>query len=130
MLQAENIDVYYGASHILRGASIGAAVGKVTCLLGRNGVGKSTMLRGLTGQDEEVVEFLDSHAIVRRFVADIATLLQHWIPEFKKSNRSYLTVAIGCTGGQHRSVYVVEKLADHFGTDHLRILFRHSELAG
>ena len=87
-------------------------------------------LRGLTGRDEEVVEFLDSHAIVRRFVADIATLLQHWIPEFKKSNRSYLTVAIGCTGGQHRSVYVVEKLADHFGTDHLRILFRHSELAG
>ena len=49
MLNAENIEIYYGASHILRGASIAAEIGKVTCLLGRNGVGKTTMLRGLTG---------------------------------------------------------------------------------
>ncbi len=49
MLQAENINIFYGASHILRGASISAEIGKVTCLLGRNGVGKTTMLRGLTG---------------------------------------------------------------------------------
>jgi urea transport system ATP-binding protein len=49
MLKAENIEIYYGASHILRGASITAEIGKVTCLLGRNGVGKTTMLRGLTG---------------------------------------------------------------------------------
>ena len=86
-------------------------------------------LRNLNGKDTAVVEYLDSHEVVARFVDDIASFLENWVPEIHKSNRSYLTVAIGCTGGQHRSVYVVEKLAARFDRDQHRVLLRHSELA-
>ncbi len=88
-----------------------------------------TSLRSLTGRDAEVIEYLDSHQVVTRFVNDIGAFLESWVPEFRKSNRSYLTIAVGCTGGQHRSVYVVENLAARFDTDHHRVLLRHSELA-
>jgi len=89
-----------------------------------------TSLRGQTGRDSEVMEYLESHAAVSRYVDDILSFLENWVPEFRRSNRSYLTVAVGCTGGQHRSVYVVEKLAAQFDKDGLQILLRHSELPG
>jgi UPF0042 nucleotide-binding protein len=86
-------------------------------------------LRSLTGRDSEVIEYLDNHEVVPRFVDDIVAFLEGWVPEFRKSNRSYLTVAVGCTGGQHRSVYVVEQLAAKFDTQDHRVVLRHSELA-
>lgn len=87
-------------------------------------------LRGLTGLDEPVIEYLQSHALVSRFVDDVATFLEQWIPEIQRSNRSYLTVAVGCTGGQHRSVFVTEQLAARFRESGCRMLLRHSELPG
>ena len=70
--------------------------------------------RALTGRDPAVVEYLERHPIVAKMFADIVGFLEHWIPELVRTNRSYLTIAIGCTGGQHRSVYLVERLAQHF----------------
>lgn len=87
-------------------------------------------LRGQTGRDPEVMAYLESHEAVSRYVDDIISFLENWVPEFRRSNRSYLTVAVGCTGGQHRSVYVVERLAAQFDKDGLQILLRHSELPG
>ncbi len=60
--------------------------------------------------------------------ADILAFLQKWVPKYVDFNRSYLTVGLGCTGGQHRSVYVAEKLAAELGTDFPNILTRHTEL--
>lgn len=86
-------------------------------------------LRGLTGRDAPVMAFLAEHGAVANFIDDIAALLERWIPEILKSNRSYMTVAIGCTGGQHRSVYIAERLAERFGEKYPRVLLRHSELS-
>lgn len=84
-------------------------------------------LRPFNGRDEPVISFLDSQAHVAELLADIRTFVEKWLPAFKNDNRSYLTVAIGCTGGQHRSVYMVEQLAKHFRpTEH--VLLRHREL--
>ncbi|WP_334188834.1 RNase adapter RapZ [Noviherbaspirillum sp.] len=84
-------------------------------------------LRPFNGQDEPVITFLDSQAHVAELLADIRNFVEKWLPAFKNDNRSYLTVAIGCTGGQHRSVYMVEQLAKHFRpTEH--VLLRHREL--
>ena len=71
-------------------------------------------LAALTGRDPAVIEYLERHPIVAKMFADIVGFLEHWIPELTRTNRSYLTIAIGCTGGQHRSVYLVERLAQHF----------------
>jgi UPF0042 nucleotide-binding protein len=60
--------------------------------------------------------------------ADIVGFLEHWIPELIRTNRSYLTIAIGCTGGQHRSVYLVERLARHFRAKYPQLLVRHNAL--
>jgi UPF0042 nucleotide-binding protein len=87
-----------------------------------------TSLRSLCGRDEAVIEYLERHEDVERFVTDLHTFLARWIPEFRKSNRGYLTIAIGCTGGQHRSVYVAERLGQLFRGDDTRVLIRHSEL--
>ena len=84
-------------------------------------------LRPYTGRDEPVIAFLDVQAHVADLLADIRTFVEKWLPAFKNDNRSYLTVAIGCTGGQHRSVYMVEKLAKHFRNSE-RVLVRHREL--
>jgi UPF0042 nucleotide-binding protein len=85
-------------------------------------------LRPYTGKDEPVIAFLNSQAPVAELLSDIRLFIEKWLPAFKNDNRSYLTVAIGCTGGQHRSVYMVEQLAAHFrGTE--RVLLRHRELA-
>lgn len=85
-------------------------------------------LRPLTGQDSEVAEFLDKQIPVSQMLMDISTYVEKWLPAFKEDNRSYLTVAIGCTGGRHRSVYMVEKLAEHFRKSE-SVLVRHRDLA-
>jgi UPF0042 nucleotide-binding protein len=84
-------------------------------------------MRPLTGRDGAVIEFLESQPKAMELKEDIRTFIEKWIPSFKGDNRSYLTVAIGCTGGQHRSVYFVEKLAEHFRVNE-RVVVRHREL--
>jgi UPF0042 nucleotide-binding protein len=85
-------------------------------------------LRPFTGRDEPVITFLQAQPAVDDLYADIQGFVEKWLPAFKADNRSYLTVAIGCTGGQHRSVYMVEKLARHFQKTE-RVVLRHRELA-
>ena len=82
-------------------------------------------LARLTGRDPGVVEYLERHAVVNKMFDDIARFLEDWIPELLKTNRSYLTIAIGCTGGQHRSVYLVERLARHFSAQFPLVHTRH-----
>src|SRR5690554_5228166 len=74
-------------------------------------------LRPLTGNDAEVIAFLGAQEPVQRLLADVRAFLDRWLPEVVKENRSYLTVAIGCTGGRHRSVYLAEKLAASFASE-------------
>jgi UPF0042 nucleotide-binding protein len=83
-------------------------------------------LRALTGRDSAVIEFLDSMPDVQDMFGDIRDFVARWLPCFVADNRSYLTVAIGCTGGQHRSVYLAEKLARHF--EGQQVLVRHRGL--
>lgn len=85
-------------------------------------------LRALTGRDPEVVGFLERHAGVAKLIDDIETFVRARIPEYQGSNRGYLTVAIGCTGGQHRSVYIVERLARRLAQDHPHVRARHTAL--
>ncbi len=85
-------------------------------------------LRKLTGHDAEVKSFLEKQDDVQTMLDDIKKFLDDWLPKYKKENRSYLTVAIGCTGGQHRSVYLVEKLAKLLEHDFSPLLVRHREL--
>jgi len=87
-------------------------------------------LRGLTGRDLEVREFLRRQPLVDEMVDSIQTYLEQWVPRFEADNRAYLTVNIGCTGGQHRSVYVVEKLAELFRSSRDDVIARHRELPG
>ncbi|MFM7025243.1 MAG: RNase adapter RapZ [Limnohabitans sp.] len=84
-------------------------------------------LRPMTGRDEPVQAYLRQSAAVDRMQKHIEDFLQQWIPEIQKDHRSYVTVAIGCTGGQHRSVYLVEMLANNFQGRWLT-LKRHREL--
>ena len=85
-------------------------------------------LRGLTGQDSEVTDFLDAQPAFVAMYEDILAFLQRWIPEYDDVHRGYLTVAIGCTGGQHRSVYMTDKLAGALREQHDPVLTRHNEL--
>lgn len=85
-------------------------------------------LRPLTGRDAPVIDFLDSTTSMQDMFNDIVNFLERWLPNFIADNRSYLTVAIGCTGGQHRSVYLAEKLAHHFEQQQ-QVLVRHRQLA-
>jgi len=84
-------------------------------------------LRPLTGKDEPVREYLQAQPEVADMLSDITAFIEKWLPAFKRDNRSYLTVALGCTGGQHRSVYMVEQLAKRFGQTE-SVLVRHREL--
>jgi UPF0042 nucleotide-binding protein len=86
-------------------------------------------LRMLTGRDAPVIRFLESQPAVQRLLTDITAFVAARIPEHAASNRQYLTVAVGCTGGQHRSVYLVDRLAGHFGALYPQVTFRHSGLA-
>lgn len=85
------------------------------------------VLRPLTGMDAPVIEYLEHTPTVRQMYEDIRQFVQDWLPCFIADNRSYLTVAIGCTGGQHRSVYLAEKLARHFESQQ-QVLVRHRAL--
>jgi UPF0042 nucleotide-binding protein len=85
-------------------------------------------LRHLTGRDAAVIEYLGGFASVRGMVEELIAFLERRVAEFSQSNRSYLTVAIGCTGGQHRSVYVAEQLAEHFRKSYPQVLTRHDSL--
>jgi len=87
-------------------------------------------LRNYTGKDAPVIEFLEGQESVRRMLADLTNFLERWIPEIIRSNRSYLTIAIGCTGGQHRSVYIAERLAERFAERFPSVAARHSSLPG
>ena len=85
-------------------------------------------LRSLTGRDAAVIEYLEGYASVRGMIADLTTFLEKRVGEFSHANRSYLTIAVGCTGGQHRSVYIAEQLAGHFRKSHPQVLTRHDSL--
>ncbi|MDR2450606.1 MAG: RNase adapter RapZ [Candidatus Accumulibacter sp.] len=84
-------------------------------------------LRALTGRDQAVIDYLEAEADVLRMRGDIARFIGDWLPRYFADNRGYLTVGIGCTGGQHRSVYLAEWLGRHF-RDRVRVLVRHREL--
>ena len=84
-------------------------------------------LRQLSGRDQAVIDFLEDEADVVRMREDIARFVGNWLPSFVRDNRNYLTVGIGCTGGQHRSVYFAEWLGRQFA-DQARVLVRHREL--
>ena len=86
-------------------------------------------LRPLTGRDAAVAEFLEQDNKVGQMFKDISTLLGRWIPCFEGEGRSYLTIAIGCTGGQHRSVYMTERLKQHFDAQGRPCLCNHRELS-
>ena len=85
-------------------------------------------LRALTGLDNAVVDYLDEHHDAKEMFDDIMQFMNKWIPKFEADNRSYITIAIGCTGGQHRSVYMVNKLAKMIETQHNNVLSRHREI--
>lgn len=87
-----------------------------------------TQLRALTGLDQPVADFLQSQDLVESYFEQIKTLMTSWIPAFEADNRSYLTVAIGCTGGQHRSVYLAERLGQHFRQQRDQVIIRHRDL--
>ncbi|WP_160152790.1 RNase adapter RapZ [Microbulbifer sp. ALW1] len=84
-------------------------------------------LRNKTGMDPEVAEFLRSHQETEDMQRDITAFLERWLPSYQQSNRSYTSVSIGCTGGRHRSVYMVEQLAKHFSSEFKNIQIRHRE---
>ncbi len=84
-------------------------------------------LRPLTGLDQPVKDFLASHSIVHKFAWQIQTFVQTWLPHLERNNRSYLTIAIGCTGGKHRSVYLAQSLADSFAQQHANVKAHHRE---
>jgi RNase adapter protein RapZ len=86
-------------------------------------------LRDLTGMDPPVIEYLRKYGEVEDMFADISAFLDHWLEPLARNHRSYVTVAIGCTGGQHRSVYLVERLAQAFG-ESWTTLTRHREVGG
>jgi UPF0042 nucleotide-binding protein len=83
-------------------------------------------LAPLTGRDRDVVDFLERAPEVERMYSDIYHFVSSWLPDYARDNRNYLTVAIGCTGGRHRSVYMVERLAQAFAPRY-QVLVRHRE---
>lgn len=87
-----------------------------------------TSLRQFVGTDQPVIDFLEKEPLSRKMVEDLTRFLESWLPSFADSNRSYMTISIGCTGGQHRSVYICEQLGRHFKEKYSNVQVRHSEL--
>lgn len=85
-------------------------------------------LRALSGKDKPVIDFLKEQPLVSEFFQDISHFLERWLPRFDAEGRSYLTIAIGCTGGQHRSVYLADVLCQHFKKPALNVIVRHRDL--
>ncbi|TNF06718.1 MAG: RNase adapter RapZ [Gammaproteobacteria bacterium] len=86
-------------------------------------------LRPHTGNHPAVVEFLEGEPEVTRMLDELKQLFEHWVPSFRANNRSYLTIAIGCTGGQHRSVYICNQLGNYFTDQYPNVQVRHRELS-
>ncbi|MBU2425341.1 MAG: RNase adaptor protein RapZ, partial [Gammaproteobacteria bacterium] len=85
-------------------------------------------LKILTGLDQPVKDYLAAQAVVGQYTHQIEQFISTWLPDLERNNRSYLTIAIGCTGGQHRSVYIAESLAKGFGALREDVQIRHREL--
>ncbi len=86
-------------------------------------------LRSLTGKDPEVIEYLQSHHEVKQMITTIGDFIEQWLPYFVRENRSYLTVSMGCTGGQHRSVHIAEFTSERFKSfDEIDVSVRHRDL--
>lgn len=85
-------------------------------------------LRNYTGEDQPVVDFFQEHPSVEKFVHQLEGMLHSWLPQLEQNDRSYVTVAIGCTGGCHRSVFIANALAEHFGASR-QVQLRHRNLA-
>ena len=85
-------------------------------------------LRSLTGKDMAVIKFLSGQKQVKKMTDHIIAFLSSWIPNFEADNRSYLCIAIGCTGGHHRSVYIVEKLSKHFRENGKHVIIHHRDI--
>ena len=85
-------------------------------------------LRDYTGLDQPVIDYLQQHDVVDEMFEDIRKFVQTWMPRFEAENRSYLTVAIGCTGGQHRSVYLAHRLAETLKKYHNNTHIRHRDM--
>jgi len=85
-------------------------------------------LRAYTGLDDEIRQFLQSEPLVNEMFEGIQRFVETWIPYFERENRSYMTIAVGCTGGYHRSVYLVELLGEYFRRSRPNVLTRHREL--
>jgi UPF0042 nucleotide-binding protein len=85
-------------------------------------------LSALTGKHADVVTFLETIPEVERMYGDIYHFIASWLPDYARDNRNYLTVAIGCTGGQHRSVYLIERLAKQFSPRY-QVLVRHRDIS-
>ena len=86
-------------------------------------------LRLMSGNDADVMQYLESQEDVTIMLSDIIGFLTRWIPKHQNDNRSYLTIAIGCTGGQHRSVYLANRLCEHFASRHAQVHAVHRQLA-
>lgn len=86
-------------------------------------------LRPMTGLDQPVIDFLDRHTEVHNFIYLTRNYIETWLPMLEKNNRSYLTIAIGCTGGKHRSVYITEQLAEYFKEKDKNVSIQHKSLA-
>lgn len=85
-------------------------------------------LRQYTGRDPQIIQFLEKEPLVQEMLEDIQKYLTKWLPSFEQANRSYMTVAIGCTGGHHRSVFISEALTRLFSTQFANVQVRHREL--
>ncbi|WP_111641158.1 RNase adapter RapZ [Marinimicrobium alkaliphilum] len=85
-------------------------------------------LRPQTGKDPAVIEFLEQEETVHQMYSDVAGFLDRWLPHYSANNRSYITIALGCTGGQHRSVYLAEKLYQHVAATHDNVQVRHRDI--
>ena len=85
-------------------------------------------LKPFSGLDRPVIEFFEQQPLVVKFQQHIENFIATWLPEIEKNNRSYLTIAIGCTGGQHRSVYIAQQLAKKFTSEKHNIQIHHREL--
>ena len=86
-------------------------------------------LRAMTGREPAVAAWLERSPEVRKMLSDISVFLGHWLPEYQKQDRAYLTIGIGCTGGKHRSVYLVEQLAKAFASRYDHIIVKHREIS-
>ena len=85
-------------------------------------------LRQFTGKDEPIIAFLSKQNIVKQMLKDLNSFFEYWIPKFETDNRSYLSIAFGCTGGHHRSVFIAEQLAIKFKEGGKQVILRHRDI--